>query len=128
MTAGNKNFYGLGVGYTAFGVDAPLGSDASYAYLQSWNSKHLQINNQGNNVIFNSAGGNVGIGVVTPGSKLDVSGNINATGTINAVSGLNINGSPVTSSQWSTSGSNINYATAGKIGIGHTPPTTTRQV
>src|SRR5260370_24421936 len=48
--------------------------------------------------------GNVGIGTATPGSKLEVAGNINASGTINAVSGLNINGSPVTSSQWSTSG------------------------
>src|SRR5260370_1340255 len=66
---------------------------------------------------------NVGIGVPSPGSKLDVAGNINASGTINAVSGLNINGSPVTRSQWSTSGSNINYATAGNVGIGTATPT-----
>src|SRR5260370_27718112 len=66
--------------------------------------------------------GNVGIGIPSPGSKLDVAGNINASGTINAVSGLNINGSPVTSSQWSTSGSNINYAPAGNVGIGAPRP------
>jgi len=67
-------------------------------------------------------GGNVGIGTASPGSKLDVTGNVNASGTINAVGGLNINGSPVTSSQWSTSGSNINYATAGNVGIGTASP------
>src|SRR5260370_21168307 len=66
--------------------------------------------------------GNVGIGTATPGSKLEVAGNINASGTINAVSGLNINGSPVNSSQWSNSGSNINYGPAGNVGIGVVTP------
>ncbi len=66
--------------------------------------------------------GNVGIGNPNPSSKLDVTGNINASGTINAMVGLNINGSPVTSSQWTTNGSNINYATAGNVGIGTPSP------
>jgi hypothetical protein len=67
--------------------------------------------------------GNVGIGLTTPTSKLDVAGNVNATGTITAT-GLNINGSPVTSSQWTTSGSNISYTVAnGNVGIGGTPTT-----
>src|SRR5260370_1428628 len=80
-----------------------------------------QWSTSGSNINYATAG-NVGIGNATPGSKLDVTGNINATGTINAVGGLNINGSPVTSSQWSTSGSNINYATAGNVGIGNSIP------
>jgi hypothetical protein len=86
-TLGTKNSYALGVGYTAVGVDATLGSDASYAYLQSWNTKPLQINNQGNNVIFNSAGGNVGIGTTNPSYKLEVAGEIRST-TIGGVGGF----------------------------------------
>ena len=51
--------------------DLSLGSDGTYAYIQSWNSKPLSINNQGNNTILNLAGGNVGIGV-TPSGTLHV--------------------------------------------------------
>lgn len=63
--------------------------------------------------------GNVGIGNAAPAYKLDVSGEINATG-------LRINGTPISagsggSSQWTTSGSNIFYNT-GNIGVGTTAP------
>jgi hypothetical protein len=58
-----------------------LGSDASYAYLQSWSSQPLQINNQGNNVILNLGGGNVGIGKL-PTVKLDVAGDAHFSGIV----------------------------------------------
>lgn len=59
--------------------------------------------------------GNVGIGVASPGTKLDVNGTVNATG-------LTVSGSPVVSSQWATSGTAINYAT-GNVGVATTAPT-----
>ena len=58
--------------------------------------------------------GYVGIGTTTPGYKLDVNGTVNATG-------LNINGSPITTSQWSTGSSGINF-TSGNVGIGTSSP------
>jgi len=59
--------------------------------------------------------GDVGIGTTTPGYKLDVAGEINATG-------IRINGTPISGggSQWSGT-SPITY-TAGNVGIGTTNP------
>src|SRR5439155_9754395 len=66
--------------------------------------------------VFVDTSGQVGIGTTTPGYKLDINGTVNATG-------LNVNGSAITSSQWTTSGSNINYATSGgNVGVGQANP------
>ncbi len=59
-----------GVFYAKAG-DFSVDSDTSYAYLQSWNSKPLKINNSGNNVLF-SGTGSVGIGTSGPTSLLHV--------------------------------------------------------
>ena len=59
-------------------------------------------------------GGNVGIGTTTPGYKLTVAGDINLTGN------LLVNGSAFSTSQWTTSGSNI-YFLSGNVGIGVNP-------
>ncbi len=58
-----------------------FGNDASYAYIQSFENKPLQINNVGNNVIFNATAGNVGIGTTNPGYKLEV-GSASVTGVV----------------------------------------------
>ena len=65
--------------------------------------------------ILQPSGGNVGIGTITPTFKLDVNGEINATG-------LRINGTPISAgSQWTSGTSNISY-NAGNVGIGTTNP------
>src|SRR5260370_8185122 len=62
------------------------------------------------------------------GTKLDlngntnVTGNLNATGTINAAGRWSVNGTPITSSQWSSSTNGINF-NSGNVGIGTIPGT-----
>ncbi|MEY4616578.1 MAG: hypothetical protein RJB66_1538 [Pseudomonadota bacterium] len=67
--------------------------------------------------------GNIGIGNTNPSNKLEVAGNVNATG-------FTINGVPVatsTSTYWSQSGSNV-YYTSGNVAVGTTSPTAKFQV
>ncbi|OGS06894.1 MAG: hypothetical protein A2270_00465, partial [Elusimicrobia bacterium RIFOXYA12_FULL_51_18] len=61
--------------------------------------------------------GNVGIGTMTPGYKLDVNGSFNAT----SVYANGVLLSPGTGSNWSVDGSNI-YRSVGNVGIGNTNP------
>lgn len=68
-----------------------------------------------NGTTINYGTGNVGIGVLSPATKLDVNGTVNATA-------LTVSGSPVVSSQWATSGTTINYST-GNVGVATAAPT-----
>lgn len=62
-----------------------MGVHQDYAWIQSWHVKPLHINRMGNNTIFGSESVEsvgIGYGMITPSAKLDVIGNIYATGTI----------------------------------------------
>lgn len=78
-TVGSASTYGISTGATSSAADLTLGADATYGYIQTWNSKPLYINNQGNNIYTGS--GNVGIGTATVPSKLTVAGQVEATTT-----------------------------------------------
>lgn len=53
-------------------TDYTIGSDGTYVYNQSWSSKPLVINNQGNNTLLNPSSGNVGVGLLAPNNKFDL--------------------------------------------------------
>jgi hypothetical protein len=99
------------------GVDA---ASSVYTWLQSRNQTNYALNYS---LALNPNGGNVGVGTVAPGFKLDVQG-----GSLNSSGGLCIAGdcktawSQVGGSQWTTSGTTINYTT-GNVGIATASPT-----
>ena len=64
LTAGTQSSYALGIG-NGSGYDLTLGTDSSYAYLQTWTGKPLQINAQGNNVLFPNTSTYIGLGSTT---------------------------------------------------------------
>ena len=70
------------------------------------------------NIFVANSVGNIGIGTASPAYRLDVSGEINATG-------FRINGTPIATggaSQWNPSGASNIYYNAGNVGIGTTTP------
>jgi hypothetical protein len=73
ITVGTLSTYAAAFGNAANG-DFAIGSDATITYLQTFNSKTLQINNQGNNVVITPVNGNVGIGTgsTTPGYRAHI--------------------------------------------------------
>ncbi len=64
--------------------------------------------------------GNIGIGISSPAYNLDVAGTINTNS-------LLVNGTPLVSSPWNISGSNISYS-AGNVGIGTPSPSSNLEI
>ena len=70
-TAGTIASYPFAIGFNSSVVDYTIGSNASFGFQQTWNSKPLLINSQGNFV---------GVNLTTaPIQNLDVNGRINVT-------------------------------------------------
>jgi len=89
-TVGNGGTYTLQVQYSGT-THFTAGSDNTNVYLQSWSSKPLHINNQGNNVVFftNSAGSVLTVASTTASTSsttgaLVVSGGVGIAGALNA--------------------------------------------
>jgi hypothetical protein len=61
---------------------------------QTWSSR-FRVHGHTGDVVMGHNGGNVGIGTINPTAKLDVRGDISATGRIRFASGLQAVGSPV---------------------------------
>jgi thiamine phosphate synthase YjbQ (UPF0047 family) len=99
------------------------GADADPPWFGTSSDDHLRLMTNGTEKVRIESGGNVGIGITSPGFTLDVGGDINFTGD------LYENGSLFVNTPWTieTSPDALNY-TAGNVGIGGANPSSTLEV
>ena len=122
MLLTNNRHPGTGLNYTSAtgGAQITVGTPTVPGDIGFWTTASGTVGTA-TELVRIKAGGQVGIGTVTPGYKLDVQG-----GQMNASGGLCINGDCRTAwsqvgGQWTTSGSNISY-TGGNVGISQPSP------
>jgi len=91
------------------------GADADPPWFGTSSDDHLRLMTNGTEKVRIESGGNVGIGITSPGFSLDVDGDINFTGNLYEGGSLFVN------TPWTieTSPDALNY-TAGNVGIGTT--------
>jgi hypothetical protein len=134
-TMATVNTYQFGLGLSG-ATNLTLGADASYGLIQTWASKPLLINSQGNNV---------GIGMTSaPTQRLDVNGGIRsvdygAAGSVNVMVGddtyftdidvgsmvglYSTSNTAVGGLRFGSSGGAYLYGATDNIGVGNTAPT-----
>ena len=79
LSGATESSYALRIRNGSGNKPLTFGSDSSYTYIQSWGSAPLRLNNEGNDTLINPNSGNVGIGTLSPGAKLEVNGSFRAT-------------------------------------------------
>src|SRR3989344_429404 len=141
LFSGNTSGARMAVNQTATDTRTGSSGDAIYAYANSSNAAISAEQNASGYAIYASGGmnyfsGNVGIGTVAPGYKLDVAGDANATrfciagdckDSWSAVSGV-IASSPIVGRvpKWNTTGGELGnsliYDDGSRIGIGTASP------
>lgn len=115
LTPANAATYAFGVANSGgANRDLVFGSDATNTYIQSFATKTLNLNLQGNNIV--TGGGSVGIGI-TPTQKLHVNGNVLAAQFFTpAGAGISFNGATASSGVSSdATGQQVNILAGGAV-------------
>lgn len=92
VTGSDSTTYALSI-MKGESTDLTIGSDgvtnAGNTYIQSWNGKALNLNNQGNDIyMLLGATGNLGIGTSAPATKMHLEGTLGLSGTGTGYVGL----------------------------------------